>query len=233
MSFLSLWTSKTLFLVLLAIITAFIVYIQTNIFDWRTHEQYTMRLIQLRFFRSQRYEPSTETELERFKKHFRFHWYRERKARVDWWAIMKPCYDNMEWRQVKPGWEKHHRTDASKSLIISQDIQPAGQFSRLFIQSRTKEGRIKTMGGDSWRVYLRGPASLAATVFDHRNGTYEALFLIVEPGEYRVETHLDFSLCDGFRDPPENWFRIGSWKDSLCLYLSLTIVFYLQHNFIA
>ena len=52
--------------------------------------------------------------------------------------------------------------------------------------------------------------SVAATVFDHNNGTYEALFLIGEPGVYQVIIHLDYSLCDGFRDPPRDCFIKGN-----------------------
>ncbi|XP_031565975.1 uncharacterized protein LOC116301111 [Actinia tenebrosa] len=112
----------------------------------------------------------------------------------------------MAWGKVKPEWDKSQRTSASKSTIYYQDIRPAREFSRIFIQSRTKDGQIKRIGGDSWRVYLRGPSSIAATVFDHNNGTYEALFLVKEPGTYTLKVILDFSLCDGFRDPPIDWF---------------------------
>ena len=55
------------------------------------------------------------------------------------------------------------------------------------------------------------PASVSATVFDHQNGTYEAMALLVEPGNYSVRAYLDYSLCDGLRDPPENWSRLGKY----------------------
>ena len=46
-------------------------------------------------------------------------------------------------------------------------------------------------------------------VFDLQNGSYEVLFLIQEPGVYSVEIYLDHTLCDGFRDPPSDWFQAG------------------------
>lgn len=74
----------------------------------------------------------------------------------------------------------------------------------------TSEGKLKTFGGDSWRVYLRqGPSSLAPVVLDHTNGLYEVLFLVLEPGLYSAQVYLDYTLCDGFRDPPIDWFKIG------------------------
>ena len=86
----------------------------------------------------------------------------------------------------------------------------SGHFSRLWIQSVNHERQLKTSGGDSWRVYIKqGPASLAPAVIDHQNGLYEVLMLITEPGTYKTEIYLDFTLCDGYRDPPHNWFQIG------------------------
>ena len=140
---------------------------------------------------------------------FRQEWLRQRRARVDWKNIIKPCADNMAWGLVKNHWDKSNRSNATTSDIIFQDIRPAGEFSKIFIQSKTSDNRTKLIGGDTWRVYVRGPTSIAATVFDHNNGTYEALFLITEPGVYQVMIYLDYSLCDGFKDPPRDWFIIG------------------------
>ena len=140
---------------------------------------------------------------------FRHEWLRQRHARVDWKNIMKPCADNVAWGLVKDHWGKTNRSDATTSDIIFKDIRPAGEFSKIFIQSKTSDNRTKLIGGDTWRVYVYGPTSIAATVFDHNNGTYEALFLITEPGVYQLMIYLDYILCDGFKDPPRDWFIIG------------------------
>ena len=140
---------------------------------------------------------------------FRHEWLRQRRARVDWKNMIKPCADNIAWGLVKHHWGKSNRSNATTSDIIFKDIRPAGEFSKIFIQSKTSDNRTKLIGGDTWRVYLRGPTSLAANVFDHNNGTYEAIFLITEPGVYQLMIYLDYSLCDGFKDPPGNWFIIG------------------------
>ena len=139
---------------------------------------------------------------------FQRDWFRQRRARVDWQGMMESCKDDMAWDPVK--WDKIHRSDASTSEIVFWDIRPAGEFSKIFIQSRTSDNRTKMIGGDTWRVFLRGPSKLAATVIDHHNGTYEALFLLTEPGVYQLMLYLDYSLCDGFRDPPHDWFINGN-----------------------
>ena len=141
---------------------------------------------------------------------FRRQWLRQRRARVDWQSIIKPCKDNMAWGQVPDGWSKLNRSSPVASEVVFWDIRPASEFSKIFIQSKTSDNRTKAIGGDTWRVYVRGPSSVAATVFDHNNGTYEALFLITEPGVYQVIIYLDYSLCDGFRDPPRDWFVKGN-----------------------
>ena len=152
----------------------------------------------------------TETSLiSRRLQDFRHEWLRQRRARVDWKNLIKPCADNMAWGLVKEHWGKTNRSNATTSDIIFKDIRPAGEFSKSFIQSKTSDNRTKLIGGDTWRVYVRGPTNIAATVFDHNNGTYEALFLITEPGVYQLMIYLDYSLCDGFKDPPRDWFIIG------------------------
>ena len=143
---------------------------------------------------------------------FRHEWLRQRRARVDWRNIIKPCVDNMAWGLVKDHWGKTNRSNYATSDIIFKDIRPAGEFSKIFIQSKTSDNRTKLIGGDTWRVYVRGPSGVAATVFDHNNGTYEATFLITEAGVYQLIIYLDYSLCDGFKDPPRDWFIIGNYQ---------------------
>jgi hypothetical protein len=141
-------------------------------------------------------------------KNLKAQWLRYVKSGLDWNGMLNPCKTDMQWESKKT--EITNRTSGNTSKIISKDIEPAGEFSRVLIQSRTADGRIKTMGGDAWRVYLFGPSSLVARVFDYSNGTYEALFLVMEPGVYKVVVVLDYSLCDGLRDPPRDWFIKGN-----------------------
>ena len=141
---------------------------------------------------------------------FRRDWFRQHRARVDWKSILKPCINNTQWGLEKEYWGKENRSSARTSQVVYQDIRPAGEFSKIFIQSKTADNRTKLVGGDSWRVHLHGPSSLGATVFDHENGTYEILFLIMEPGNYQVMIFLDFSLCDGLKEPPDDWFIKGN-----------------------
>ena len=133
-------------------------------------------------------------------------WCRQRRARVDWEAVLRPCAGKMAW---SPDLKVSDWTDASKVYLTLWDIRPAGEFSRFGLQTRKSNIEEKRVGGDSWRVHIRGPASVSPTIIDHDNGTYEIIFLILEPGKYKVEVILEYSMCDGFRDPPRHWFIRG------------------------
>ena len=136
-------------------------------------------------------------------------WCLLKQARLDWKSILHPCIDNMEWGKYKRNWSIRKRTDATKCYLTLWDVRPAGQFSRFGIQSVTHDNNDKTIGGDSWRVHIRGPSSMSPSVIDHNNGTYEVLFLALEAGKYDVEIVLEYSICDGYKDPPRNWFING------------------------
>ena len=143
------------------------------------------------------------------KEDFLANWRRLMKARTDWKTLLSPCAKNMEFASYVPGWEQQKRTSAKKSYISSMDIRKAGEFSTIWFRSRTEDSKEKSIGGDFWRVVFTGPASVAATVFDHENGSYEAIALLMEPGEYNVQIMLEYTLCEGMWDPPGHWFRAG------------------------
>ncbi|KAK3720927.1 hypothetical protein QZH41_014534, partial [Actinostola sp. cb2023] len=125
--------------------------------------------------------------------------------RINWENMLKPCDGKISWQ--KRNVYSDLRTDASKSYIKKMDLKPAGAFSRFWIQSIDVKGRPKLFGGDSWRVYVRqGPSSVAPIVLDNNNGIYEVVVLMMEPGSYKATIVLDYTLCDGLREPPDNWF---------------------------
>lgn len=140
---------------------------------------------------------------------FKRDWCRLQKARLDWKEILRPCLNLTVWSPIKPGFGVNQITDPSKSFISGWNIKAAGEFSRFVIQTVSAGNVEKTIGGDSWRIHIQGPSSLAPTIFDHNNGTYEVLFLIIEDGDYEAKIFLDYSLCHGFKDPPPYWFKKG------------------------
>lgn len=149
------------------------------------------------------------------------HWCRQQRWRLDWKSVISPCEKKMAWNSLK---DRTNATDPNTSFISLWDIKPVGEYSRFSIQSQTKGGLPKTHGGDTWRILLRGSSSISPTVFDYGNGTYEVLFLALESGVYTANITLDYTLCDGFVDPPWNWFIIGR----LLSVLSFTVHTFLR-----
>ena len=141
---------------------------------------------------------------------FKFAWCQMRMHRYEWKNLIGHCLTQVSW-DAKP-LDKKLQTRASKSYVKKLDIKPVGFFSKIYIQSVSVKNENKTIGGDSWRVDIRGPSNMAATVYDKNNGVYEAVFLPEEPGLYRAEITLDYSLCKGFKDPPVDWFMRGNKK---------------------
>ena len=143
---------------------------------------------------------------------FRNDWCRVRSAAINWELLEKTCQGNDKFGVYLSGWGMGNRTDPTKSFIPLMDIKPAGEFSRFGIQSQTSNGQPKTIGGDDWRVLIWGASAIAPTVIDHGNGTYEVLFLILEPGNYFASIVLDYSLCEGMKNPPDYWFMLGKLR---------------------
>ena len=154
---------------------------------------------------------SFENEKMNYRKNvvdFKLNWCQTRMRRYEWKNMIGQCLHHVAW-DAKPLDEKL-QTQARRSYVKHMDIRPAGFFSKIYIQSVSVQNMNKTIGGDSWRVDIRGPSNTAATVYDKNNGLYEAVFLPEEPGSYRAEIVLDYSLCEGFKDPPLDWFMRGN-----------------------
>lgn len=154
------------------------------------------------------FESKTTNINRRGNSRFEEDWCRMKRYQRDWERILKPCKNNLTWVERIPS-ENAMATDPDQSYITLWDINDAGQFSHVAIQTVTSEGKLKHFGGDAWRVHMTGPSAIAPVVIDHTNGTYEITFLAMEPGKYWVEMMLDYTTCDGLRDPPTDWFKRG------------------------
>lgn len=142
---------------------------------------------------------------------FEDQWCKAMKEARNWGAVIRPCLGFLTWesRQSLP---ESLETDPKRSFIAEKDVRPAGEFSRITIVTKSKRGDQKNFGGDSWRVKVNGTASISSRVIDHSNGTYEVLLFTMDQGVYFVYIFLDYSLCNGLRDPPIDWFKKGEEK---------------------
>ena len=158
---------------------------------------------------------------EVYEKDFQEQWCNAKKEIGNWRAMLHPCEGWLTWESRK-SLSEGLETDAKRSFIANMDVRPAGEFSRINIVTKSKMGLTKNIGGDSWRVKINGTSSISSKVIDLANGAYDVLFLIADQGVYFVHIYLDYTLCNGFRDPPVDWFR----KGRKCCFASSLHVFY-------
>lgn len=148
-----------------------------------------------------------DTEFQ--KMFFLKYWNLQHEMRFNFSKIIEPCKNDMKWRPYHVERTPYMITSANYTKT-SLHINSAGQYSRLLIETYSLMNTRKYIGGDSWRIFIKGNSSVPITLIDNLDGTYEVSFLIVEPGQYFVEIHLDYTLCDGLKDPPENFFSQGT-----------------------
>lgn len=128
----------------------------------------------------------------------------QRWAQMDWLTILRPCRYKMEFGRKLDDKEK---TSTKWSHTLGLRFEKTGEFSKLAIQSRKSDGRNKKTGGDTWRVFIRGKDSITPFITDLNNGVYEADFIAISPGFYKVEIVLESTLCQAFQDPPSDWLK--------------------------
>lgn len=131
----------------------------------------------------------------------------------DWKKILEPCWDKISWQSsAEHKAAASRRTNAKYTKLIAKKLKLDGSISAVSVQTYAMDGKKKQEGGDSWRATLKGTSSQMAIVQDNIDGTYEILFRIYENGWYELEMMLEYSMCDGLRDPPMGWFESGDMQ---------------------
>ena len=104
------------------------------------------------------------------EKEFQKQWFRMQRARIDWKSMLIPCFHvNSVKDKSLIGYGKINETSIPKSFVEYMNIRPAGQFSQVFIRTKTNDGRNKTIGGDFWMVSTR--SIYAGTFSDYSLGS--------------------------------------------------------------
>ena len=128
----------------------------------------------------------------------------QRWSQMDWLSILRPCRYKMDFGKKI---DEKERTSTKWSHTLGLHFERTGEFSKLAIQSRKSDGRNKKTGGDTWRVFIRGADSITPFISDLNNGVYEADFIAISPGFYKVEIVLESTLCQAYEDPPSDWLK--------------------------
>ncbi|XP_065666023.1 uncharacterized protein LOC101240934 [Hydra vulgaris] len=128
-------------------------------------------------------------------------WCRVRSKAFTWREMIESCQEKSLFLL-----DPRYSSSSQLSRVGQVTIRPAGEHTLIRIDTYTKYGVLKSFGGDSFRVSFYGADVVSAAVFDLKNGSYEALALLLTPGEYRVDIFLEYTQCNGFKDPPTDWY---------------------------
>ena len=153
------------------------------------------------------HQPPYKVSSRQQKYSFKEYMCEERKFYMDWETILAPCKEFYIFgTNTIP---RALATNASASVVLSKSIRPTGEYSEITIQTYDISGKPKAIGGDEWRVLVHGPSLIEPMVRDLGNGQYQVSFLLLEAGRYKVDLHLQDTLCDSYMDPPSDWFKSG------------------------
>lgn len=165
--------------------------------------------ILFKILRSPEYNALSKRELNEIKLRFLADWSEVMRLRLDFTQVSGKC--NLTWTKQEgyPWHKKLERTDTEKSYISLMEIRPSREFSRIILRTQFINGSLKTKGGDYWRVFVRGKSAIPVIKTDFGNGSYQFKFLPLYSGTYHIEISLEYTLCDGVKEPPPDWFRRG------------------------
>ena len=123
-----------------------------------------------------------------------------------WKEMLKPCLHNMRYKKIS---NRNNMTDITKSKIV---ITKSTDGTTLYVVLYTKDrkNRYKHSGGDMWVVTVTSKySSFMVDMLDKNDGSYEIFIQVPRDGGYKVIFRILHSLCEGFMDPPNNFFKIG------------------------
>ncbi|XP_057303260.1 uncharacterized protein LOC130640746 [Hydractinia symbiolongicarpus] len=115
----------------------------------------------------------------------------------------------------KKSWKSRYYYNLSLQTDVrycKYNLRTSGEKDIVKLTITTFDGlkRQKVIGGDSWRLFVQGAVYFNADVIDKMDGTYEARLELPVSGDYKFKLELEYSLCDGIRDPPTWWFINGT-----------------------
>ena len=123
-----------------------------------------------------------------------------------WKEMLKPCLHNMRYKKIS---NRNNMTDITKSKIV---ITKSTDETTLHVALYTKDrkNRYKYFGGDMWVVKVTSKySSFMVDMLDKNDGSYEIFIQVPRDGGYKVIFRILHSLCEGFMDPPNNFFKTG------------------------
>ena len=133
----------------------------------------------------------------------------------DYTKLVTPCLGQMKWTDRS---NVKTRTSSVKYSTVKITVRPYPYVSSVKIKTRDDLNRLKYSGGDYWDVKVINGNTREKKLMvniemeDLNNGSYIGYFMLPKKKKedtYKVVCNLEYSQCNGIRDPPLDWFIKG------------------------
>ena len=123
-----------------------------------------------------------------------------------WKEMIQPCLDHMNHVQEV---NRQNMTSIEKSdIVVEKNIEETVLYIKIY--SKTQQEELKRVGGDSWTIkIINSNISFTVDMLDRNDGTYETFISVPADGQYKIVITILQSICEGFMDPPKDYFKKG------------------------
>ena len=124
-----------------------------------------------------------------------------------WKEMIQPCLGHMNHVQEV---NRQNITSIEKSdIVVEKNIE--GTVLYIKIYSKTQQEEFKRVGGDSWKIkIINSNVFFTVDMLDRNDGTYETFISVPADGQYTIVITILQSICEGFMDPPKDYFKKGN-----------------------
>ena len=96
----------------------------------------------------------------------------------------------------------------NSDMIVEKNVDETVLYIKIFSRNRQKE--LKRIGGDSWNTKITtNNISFTVDMLDKNDGSYETFISVPADGQYTILITVLQSICEGFMDPPKDYFQKG------------------------
>ena len=124
-----------------------------------------------------------------------------------WKGMIQPCLGQM--KHVMKLNRKNLTSIQTSDMTVEKYIDETVLYIKIYSKTRQKE--LKKIGGDSWKIKISNKNNISFTVdmLDKNDGSYETFISVPADGNYTILITILQSICEGFMDPPKDYFQKG------------------------
>ena len=124
-----------------------------------------------------------------------------------WKEMIQPCLGHMK-HAMKVNRQNLTSIETS-DMIAEKNIEETVLHIKIY--SKTQQKVLKKIGGDSWKIKITANnICFTVDMLDKNDGSYETFISVPADGNYTILITILQSICEGFMDPPKDYFQKGN-----------------------